>query len=140
MNVVKEKNYYLISPEGFCFESSNPEWHKECQVIKKKEWTEKRRDWAKSQLLETLKDNPRILCKLDHVSTSGMSRRVSVFVIKDSELIRLSQLVSYLCDYRMKEASLIIGGCCFCPACQIASDLSYSLYGRNDNKINYSWI
>ena len=54
-----------------------------------------------------------IFCKLEHVSRSGMFRRISFYTIKKGELLRLNYPISILTGYKMDRSAegLRVSGC-----------------------------
>lgn len=58
-----------------------------------------------------VKPGAKVYTKLDHVSRSGMMRRVSVYLVKRGEIRNVTALVSTATGLRWREGSLVIGGC-----------------------------
>ena len=55
----------------------------------------------------------RVYTKLDHVSSSGMTRHISCYVVHKGELRNVTHLVGWITDYKRnkKTDGLVIGGC-----------------------------
>jgi hypothetical protein len=84
------------------------------------------REWAKDQLRETLPPGSTAYTILRQVSSSGMSRHISVSG-PDHEY--LDGLVALALDYpTAKDGSLRVGGCGMDMGFAVVSDLSYALY------------
>ena len=67
---------------------------------------------AVHSLREMVKKDDIIHCVLRHVSSSGMTRRISFFVIKDNKPLCLDYLISELGTYkRSNKDGLTVGGC-----------------------------
>ncbi len=70
------------------------------------------------------------------VSSSGMSRRISFYVIKNNELIFLDGYIAHLGDFkrspRDKGEGLIVGGCGMNMIMHVVTTTAERLYGRGD--------
>lgn len=93
---------------------------------------------TKSQLLELIKEDSEIVVVLHSASKSGMSRKMSAYVIKDNKLINLNLFVERLgiCK-RDKNGHLIVQGCGMDMAFWLADAIKSELYGcdiANENQ------
>lgn len=89
------------------------------------------------------KPGDKIYCVLTHVSSSGMSRRVKVLHHSDTGISNVSYLVAAALGlrYNRDESSVVISGCGFDAACQLAYDLSYALWGSWAGcQLRYGWL
>lgn len=71
---------YLRTPEGAVFTTEHPEYHKECHRFTQKEGKEAHKEYAREQLREILKPGQTVYTQMHSVSSSGMTRRISVLV------------------------------------------------------------
>lgn len=87
---------------------------------------------AIAQLRETLKPGTTVYTILRHVSRSGMSRDIDVYVMEDGEPRRITWSVAKAADltYSRKAEAIKIGGCGMDMGFAIVYDLSRSLYDR----------
>lgn len=88
------------------------------------------RDQAIAELRETLKPGTTVYTILRHVSRSGMSRDIDVYVMQDGEPQRITWLAAKAADltYSRKAEAIKIGGCGQDMGFVIVYDLSRSLY------------
>jgi hypothetical protein len=91
------------------------------------------REQACSELRETLKPGTTVYTVLRHVSRSGMSRDIDVYVIEDGEPRRITWTVAKAADltYNRKAEAIKIGGCGMDMGFAIVYNLSRSLYSHN---------
>jgi hypothetical protein len=72
---------------------------------------------ALAQLREVLMPGDTVYTILRKVSSTGMNRQISLFVIKDNKMVRLSHLVARALDYKLTDKNpgrnwaIRIGGC-----------------------------
>jgi hypothetical protein len=72
-------------------------------------------------------------------SRSGMARWLDVYVIRGGELRRLTWSVAAACGftYDKRREAIRIGGCGFSAAQEIASSLTYALWGKDEPEMPY---
>jgi hypothetical protein len=90
------------------------------------------REQACSELRETLKPGTTVYTVLRHVSRSGMSRDIDVYVIEDGEPRRITYTVAKAADltYSRKAEAIKIGGCGMDMGFAVVYNLSRSLYNN----------
>ena len=75
----------------------------------------KQKENAKREALVTLnvilKQNDRVFYRVNKVSKSGMSRRISFYAILDNDLLNLNYLFETILDYKSNEDGVLIRGC-----------------------------
>ena len=78
--------------------------------------TKKEKEQAKAEALnwlrKCLKPGDRVYTSLDHVSSSGMSRRIGVYHVHNGEIHKISRLVADAIgsSYNSDKGSLVVGG------------------------------
>ncbi len=72
---------YVISPDGQVFETANPEYHKDCEVLSAKKGKALRAEYCRAELRKLIQPGDTVYCILRHRSASGMSRRISLAII-----------------------------------------------------------
>jgi hypothetical protein len=79
-----------------------------------------------------IKPNDKIYTTLTHVSSSGMSRSIKVFIMRDNKPENITNLVAKICDYRIddKNGGLKVGGCGMDMGFAVVYDLSYQLFPK----------
>ena len=77
------KQYYLRSPSGVVFTSVHPEFHKDCENLGSgAKGKAARAEYCKAELRQLLVPGAKVYCILRSVSSSGMSRAISLYVKK----------------------------------------------------------
>lgn len=89
------KTYYMKTPDGQIFTTAHPEYHKEWEQLPQTKGKELRRQYCIDELRKMVNPGDVIYCILRSVSSSGMSRTLSLYVIRDNEL---RSITSYAAD------------------------------------------
>ena len=91
---------------------------------------EQERQEAVRELREILKPGDTVFTKIEHVSRSGMSRVISVFLIRENQRVYLDHRVGAACDYKMHRRydGLTVGGCGMDMGFALVYDLSRVLF------------
>ena len=77
-----KKTVYMQTASGDVFSTTFPEYHNDCKVLPLDEGVELHRMQEISGLKKWIKPNMTIYPKLESVSGSGMSRRISVYAVR----------------------------------------------------------
>lgn len=106
-----------------------------------KEQKEQEEKEAKEFLLTLLAPGDTVYTSLEHVSQSGMSRRIGVYIAridKDKKytngkpyIQRITWHVAKLLDYRLKNDALVVGGCGMDMGFHVIYSLSSVLFRDN---------
>lgn len=85
---------------------------------------------AITYLRGVVKPSDMVYTLLRHVSASGMTRHISLFVIgEDRKPISLDYYTSYACGYRRaKDGSLVVGGCGMDMGFSVVYNLAQALF------------
>ena len=103
---------YIQTESGRIFTTDHPEYHKQDKKLSKKEGEQLYKEQAKNDLLSLVKPNDKILINVESVSSSGMSRTMRFFIIKDNELRDITGYVAIVAGYaRDKNNFLKVSGC-----------------------------
>lgn len=89
------KNVYLRTASGDVFRSASPEYHADCEVLPHAKGAELYRAQEIAALKNWIKPGTRIYTKVESVSSSGMSRRISVYAVrpaKEGEPARIANI------------------------------------------------
>ena len=121
---------YLVAPSGEAFESKSPEWHAECKQVTKAEYKAARTEYLRSHLQQVVESaNRRVYTMIRHVASSGMSRRLSVFVVEDGKIREITGLVAELVGYkRHSDGTLTVGGCGFDAGFDVVYNLGATIW------------
>jgi len=84
---------------------------------------------SKNYLKKLFRVNKTVYCKLDHVSQSGMSRRISFYVSRKNNIIDITWHIGNVTGYKIsKNGGLNVGGCGMDMGFHLVHNLSYILY------------
>lgn len=118
------KTYYLKTSSGEVFSTRHPEYHRECEVLPRVEGERLYKKQCVAQLKKILKPGATVYCVLEHVSKSGMRRRISFYVVSKGELRSIDYLVSAVTGRTISdEGGIVCNGC----GMDMGFDLVYSL-------------
>lgn len=81
-----KNRYYMQTTDGEVFSTANPEYHKDCTQLSHKYGAARYKEQTRQKLREILKPGQTVYTVLRHVSSSGMSRRISLYTIADGAL------------------------------------------------------
>lgn len=106
---------YFKTIDGHIIETDSPECWKECEKLTQKEGKKLYQEQQTETLRKWIKPGDTVSCILRHVSSSGMSRRISL-VITNKETGAIQDISGYaasVMDYRRnnRDNSLIVSGC-----------------------------
>ena len=122
-------NVYMQSPSGEVFTTSNPEWHKECTRLTVKAGKVARKEYARVELRKLIIPGQTVYCTLRSVSSSGMSRRISLHIIENGTLRSIDSLAADATDTAHSDkGGLIVGGCGMDMGFHIVYTLGYALW------------
>lgn len=106
---------YFKAKDGHIIETDSPECWKECEKLTQKEGKKLYREQQAETLRKWIKPGDTVSCILRHVSSSGMSRRISLVITskETGEIQDISGYAASVMDYRRNERdnSLIVSGC-----------------------------
>jgi hypothetical protein len=103
---------YLRTKEGIVFESSHPEYHPDCERLTRAEGEKARKEYCREELHKLLKPGDSVYAIVRHVSSSGMSRRISLYVVTDNRPRNIDELAADAIGYRTSDkGGIVVGGC-----------------------------
>ena len=104
---------YVELPHGGVIETQNPELWTEGKRLTVKAGKAALVAEARERLLEALKPGDTVYTQVRHVSSSGMSRRISAYTIRDNEPWNISGYVARVLDWPCDrdELSVRVSGC-----------------------------
>ena len=89
-----KKTVYMQTASGDVFSTTFPEYHNGCKVLPLDEGVELHRMQEISGLKKWIKPNMTIYTKLESVSGSGMSRRISVYAVRTAKKGAAAQIAN----------------------------------------------
>jgi len=105
---------YLKDANGFVFTSDYPQHHMGCTKLTIKAGKAELKAQCIVNLKALIKPGDTVRTSCLHVSSSGMSRRISFYIVdpRDNEIINIDHFVSVITDYKHSDkGGLIVNGC-----------------------------
>jgi len=125
---MSKATYYMQTPDGEVFRTLHPECHKECTQLPRAEGVDAYRKQVLAEVKRKIKPGQKIYCTLRSVSASGMSRRISVHIIHEGELISLDNTVAVLTGRTLSDkGGIVCTGCGMDMGFDMGFDLVCSL-------------
>lgn len=116
--------YYMRTQNGDVFSTNRPEYHKDCEQLPKAEGERIYKAQVMVSLKKIIKPGSKVYTKLESVSSSGMSRRISVFVVNKGEIADITYSVAVVTGRKLSDkAGIVCNGC----GMDMGFDLVYSL-------------
>lgn len=127
---------YMRAPTGEVFETSNPEYHKECENLGHgTKGYAARREYACKELRKMIKPGQKVFCILRDVSKSGMSRNISLYVVHKGELRNIDVLASDATAIALaKNQGIRMGGCGMDLGFSLVYNLGAALWPKGTGK------
>ena len=117
---------------GYVFETSLVDSYKNrpgCEKISKVEGLKALKGQARIELLKMLKPGQKVYAQIKHVSASGMSRSVALYVVHEDDLVSITcQAARLLGTSRDKHDGITVGGCGFDACFDVVYRLGLSLW------------
>ena len=107
------KQYYMRAPSGEVFPSEHPEYHRECENMGSgAKGKAARAEYCKAELRALLTPGDKVYCILRSVSSSGMSRAISLYVKSAGDMRNIDSLSADALGYKLaKKEGLLVSGC-----------------------------
>lgn len=144
-----EMPHYMQDESGTVFTTENPQYHPDAKRLSAKDGAALLRDQTKRELRDMLagQDRPTVYCVLRDVSRSGMSRRISFFVIRDNRPRCIDYAVSILgaggARRHPNKDGVVVHGCGMDMGFHVVYALAAALYaGEQDAgyRIAHEWL
>lgn len=141
-----QKEYFMLDKHsGHVFVTTYPENWKECEQVSKAKGKELRAQHAKKSLLNLLSDGDTVYTILRHVSASGMSRRIDLYIFKDNKPIYLSGFYAIMQGEEPPTDGYKVGGCGMDMGFHLVYTLSSLLFDRENGKdsgykLRHEWL
>ncbi|WP_315127287.1 hypothetical protein [Comamonas antarctica] len=130
------KQTYMRSPSGEVFSTQHPEYQKDCENLGSGEKGKAaRKEYARSELRKLIKPGQTVHCVLRRVSSSGMSRDISLFVIHKGELRNIDSLAADATTRTLaRGAGIAMQGCGMDMGFALVYDLGRALWPAGTKK------
>jgi hypothetical protein len=96
--MAKSKMYYFEAQNGKVFYSLCPEYHKDDKQLTQSEGKARYRQQIKDNLMDRLKPVQTVYTLVRSVSSSGMSRKISAFIVEDGQIVDISGYAAIVLD------------------------------------------
>lgn len=134
-----KNQYYVQTPTGEVFRTSFPEYHQECTILKNSEGARIYEEQVRRDLLKFIKPGQTIYCTLRSVSSSGMSRRISLHTISGDRLVSLDYAASTLTGRKLSDkGGIVCSGCGMDMGFDLVYSLGYALWPNGTEEAHSS--
>ena len=135
------KHVYMQTASGDVFRTTRPEYHKDCTELAASKGAELYRSQEIAQLKKWVKPGTVIYTKLDSVSSSGMSRRISVYAVmpaKKGQPARIANITGAVAnvtgDRVSDKGGIVATGCGMDMGFAIVYALGHGLWPKGTKK------
>lgn len=136
-----EKPVFMRAPNGEVFETSCPEFHNNCERLTQKEGKAARMEYCRTKLRGMIKPGQTVYALLRHVSSSGMSRRISLFIVSPAKngqpasILNIDSLVADATGHTLdKNGGIRVSGCGMDMGFYIVHSLADALWPHGTRK------
>jgi hypothetical protein len=103
--------YIQNKTTGEVFESTS-NWGDDYAELTKTKGAELYREQTARDLRKLIKAGQTVYTNCDHVSASGMSRRISLYIVAKGEIVNITRRASVVTGWKQsKDGGLVVGGC-----------------------------
>ena len=116
--MAKKTTTYMRTANGDVFSTTMPEYHKDCERMARAEGAELYRLQEITGLKKWIKPGTTIYTKLESVSASGMSRRISVYAVRPASkglpasIANITHAVAEVIGYTVSDKGGIVASGC----------------------------
>jgi len=127
---------YMRTPSGEVFETSHPEYHSDCENLSGgTKGYAARQEYARATLRKTIKPGSTVYTLVRRVSSSGMSRNISVFVVEHGAIRNIDVLVSDATAHALaKDEGIRMQGCGMDMGFALVYSLGKALWPKGTRK------
>ena len=108
--IMKNRKYIRLAC-GTVITTNHPDMWNDGTIISAVEGKKALRSAARSSLLEWCPKGTKVMGIVRSVSRSGMTRRISLYVIVHDEIVNISRLAGIALEWPVKDDSVGVGGC-----------------------------
>jgi hypothetical protein len=106
------KLQYLKAPNGRVFTTEHPEYYNDSVRVSAAEGDRELYNQARASLLEMIEPGSTIYARVRSVSSSGMSRTISLFVVYHGKMVDITCRASVLLGWKIgRDGGLKVSGC-----------------------------
>lgn len=130
------KFYFMQDTDGTIFQTESPEYHKQAEKLSQAKGKDLYRAQCIDKVKTMLENVDTVYGIVRHVSTSGMSRDIDLYIIADNRPVYLTGYASTILEYPMaKNRGMKVGGCGMDMVFHCVSSLAYAI-GRDYKTLN----
>lgn len=123
--------FIYMQQNGEVFQTMRPEYHKDAEKLSQTKGKEMYRQQCIDKVKSLLDGVNTVYGIVRHVSASGMSRDIDLYIIKDNQMVYLTGYASTILDYPMsKNQGMKVGGCGMDMVFHCVSSIAYAI-GRD---------
>ena len=127
-NNIMAKFYFMQDTDGTIFQTESPEYHKQAEKLPQAKGKELYRAQCIDKVKTMLENVDTVYGIVRHVSASGMSRDIDLYIIADNRPVYLTEYASTILDYPMaKNRGMKVGGCGMDMVFHCVSSLAYAI-------------
>ncbi|MNQ25023.1 hypothetical protein D3C85_382350 [compost metagenome] len=138
---MSKKTVYMRGTSGEVFSTNFPEYHKECETLTRAEGERIYRDQTAASLRKWIKPGTTIYTKLESVSSSGMSRRISLYAVTPAKKGQPAQIANITGSAAVvmgrtvsDKGGISVGGCGMDMGFSLVYDFGHSLWPKGTRK------
>lgn len=109
--MTKSKTNYMKNQSGEVFETMCPEYYKDCEHLPQKQGAELYRLQVISDLKNKIEPGSTVYIKVNHVSSSGMTRYMDFYFISENQLQKINHSMSVVLMWTHTDNGLKVKGC-----------------------------
>lgn len=132
--------YYVNNECQNCIESDHDYTNSGYVAVSRPRFLAARKQFAIDKLKSILTPGRTVHVAIDHVSRSGMSRRMTLFVTDGDGVRRITNLAAYALGWPLRDASLVVSGCGMDMAFHAVYSLSSCIFDGNGCALNHNVI
>lgn len=122
--------FTYMQQDGKVFQTMRPEYYPNAEKLSQAKGKELYREQCKQKLSKLLDGIDTVYGIVRHVSASGMSRDIDLYIIQDNRPVYLTGYASTVLDYPMsKNQGMKVGGCGMNMVFHCVNSLSSVVFG-----------
>lgn len=110
--MAKRNTYYMENANGDVFSTMHPEYHQQCEPLPRAKGAEMYRAQCIKETLKLIKPGTTVYCNIVSVSSSGMTRRISFYVITNGRLVNIDHRFAVITGWNQSDkGGIVVSGC-----------------------------
>ena len=136
--------YYTRFPDGSVYEFLHKTTRDDVEFLTRAEYLKARPEYCKRELQKLVQPGATVYCVLRHRSSSGMQRRISLFVMVDNAPRCIDQYAADILRLKNHDnGGIVVNGCGMDMGFHLVYSLSAALYGHDDRgayNLKSAWL